>query len=258
MIIGRNKKRISHNLIISSYFSEESSEISKQYYIRNVADELGVISLGFGGFFVFINPCSFSIEYNSNTFYELNDLNLVEVEKFESKAATVFRIENQEEIPKLNFEYIENQLLSKDNVEEFKSWVDKIDGANAQHTQVDAKLVTSVDSIKLDIDAIQKADYKHIENSRYSALVGNEKKAELDSEIAKKQRELEELKHQIINNEDVKAQISAYETYDISEFEKAFDELASEIISKDDCVKPDDLFAELDNVFETVDEDDNV
>lgn len=258
MIIGRNKKRISHNLVISSYFSEESSEISKQYYIRNVADELGVISLGFGGFFVFINPCSFSIEYNSNTFYELNDINLVEVEKFNSKAATVFRIENQNEIPKINFGYIENQLFSEEDKEEFRSWIDKIEGANSQHTQVDAQLVTSVDSIELDPDALRKADYKHIENSRYSTLVGNEKKADLDSEIAKKQRELEELKYQIVNNGDEITQGSGIESYDISEFEKAFDQLASEIIPKDECINPDDLFAQIGDAFETEDKEDNV
>ncbi len=196
MLIGKKTRRISNNLIISKYFEEENNEIHNQYFVRNVADELSIISLGFGGFFALINPCSFDIEYSSDTFCELEDVNLVEVPKFVSKAATVFRIEGQSELPKLNIDYIKSTLSSKEQ-KELSNKLNEVTGANEIYTIEYGSLGTTFESIELNVDALNNANYAVLDSDKLSEGEKEEQADELASEIAKRKRELELLNEQL-------------------------------------------------------------
>ncbi len=277
MLIGKSTRRISHNLIISKYFEEENNEIQNQYFIRNIADELSVISLGFGGFFVVINPCSFDIEYSSDTFEEILDLNLVEVEKFEAKAATVFRIYDQDELPKFNYEYVKSQLETEENRIELQAAIDAVTGINNQYSMEQGSLGTSFDSIELNVDALNTANYKHIENEEYKIITEKEEADELEKEIAKRKQELELLSQELASKEQAIEEVS--ESLQTSDLEKEeaketvtnnsseessedesldFDSFASELDALNDLMDPDQLFGELDSLFdedETIDSD---
>ncbi len=249
MLIGKNTRRVSHNLIISKYFEEENNDIQNQYFVRNAADELSVISLGFGGFFVVINPCTFDIEYSSDTFNDMNDINLVEVAKFEAKAATVFRIEGQTRVPEFNFEYIANQLETEEERNELQQAIANITGVNDQYSVEQGSLGTSFDSIELNAEAVEAANYKHLDISEYNTVAIEDKASELEAQIAKQKQELEKLNQQVLAKatelnqapqseaDTTTSMISSYES-DIEEFEKELNELA-------DFLDPDDLFTSL-------------
>lgn len=260
MLIGKNVRSVSHNLVISKYFEQENNEIQNQYFIRNVADELSVISLGFGGFFVAINPCSFAIEYSSETFLDIHDINLKEVAKFEAKAATVFRIEGLKQLPEFDFEYIESQLESKEQKQELANIIASITGVNDQYSIEQGIFDTNFDSIELNVDALNAANYQHLETDEYKTIAIEEEADELEVEIAKRKQELEQLNQVLASKEqDIKAAVvtdqpATVETtenidLDIDDFSKALDQL-------NDFLEPDDLFAMLNDLEE--DEQDQV
>ncbi len=270
MLIGKSTRRISHNLIISKYFEEENNEIQNQYFIRNIADELSVISLGFGGFFVVINPCSFDIEYSSDTFKEILDLNLVEVEKFEAKAATVFRIYDQEQLPEFNFEYIKSQLETEENKVELEEAIEAVTGINNQYSMEQGSLGTSFDSIELNVDALNSANYKHIENEEYKIITEKEEADELEKEIARRKQELEMLSQELATKEQMVEEVNVNlemqneqsieevneEEVNEEEVNEALDidSFANELDQLNDFMDPDQLFGELDSLFDEEDE----
>lgn len=273
MLIGKSTRRISHNLIISKYFEEENNEIQNQYFIRNIADELSVISLGFGGFFVVINPCSFDIEYSSDTFKEILDLNLVEVEKFEAKAATVFRIYDQEQLPEFNFEYIKSQLETEESKVELDEAIEAVTGINNQYSMEQGSLGTSFDSIELNVEALNTANYKHIENEEYKIITEKEEADELEKEIARRKQELEMLSQELATKEqmveEVKVNLETQKEQSIEEVNEAeaevngeeaenesldIDSFASELDQLNDFMDPDQLFGELDSLFDEEDD----
>ncbi len=266
MLIGKSTRRISHNLIISKYFEEENNEIQNQYFIRNIADELSVISLGFGGFFVVINPCSFDIEYSSDTFKEILDLNLVEVEKFEAKAATVFRIYDQEQLPEFNFEYIKSQLETEENKVELDEAIEAVTGINNQYSMEQGSLGTSFDSIELNVDALNSANYKHIENEEYKIITEKEEADELEKEIARRKQELEMLSQELATKEQMVEEVNvnletkneqkSEENTDDSESidDLDFEQFATELDQLNDFMDPDQLFGELDSLFDEEDD----
>ncbi len=248
MLIGKNIRRISHNLVISKYFEEENSQIQNEYFIRNIADELSVVSLGFGGFLAVINPCSFEIEYSSDTFKDQMDINLVEVEKFEPKAATVFRIEGIEKLPEFDFEYIRSTLSEEEHKAELDQAIEAITGINEQYSLEQGSLGTSFDSIELNIEALNAANYKHIEDDEYEEVAKDEEAQSLAEEIAIRKQELEKLNQELASkevilkeaiNDDTPASAEPeVDSVDMAAFESALDEL-------NDFLEPDDLFAEL-------------
>ncbi len=266
MLIGKSTRRISHNLIISKYFEEENNEIQNQYFIRNIADELSVISLGFGGFFVVINPCSFDIEYSSDTFKEILDLNLVEVEKFEAKAATVFRIYDQEQLPEFNFDYIKSQLETEEHKVELDEAIEAVTGINNQYSMEQGSLGTSFDSIELNVDALNSANYKHIENEEYKIITEKEKADELEKEIARRKQELEILSQELATKEQkVEEANENLEKNDVQKVEENinssestdnldFKQFATELDQLNDVMDPDQLFGELDSLFDEEDD----
>ncbi len=277
MLIGKSTRRISHNLIISKYFEEENNEIQNQYFIRNIADELSVISLGFGGFFVVINPCSFDIEYSSDTFKEILDLNLVEVEKFEAKAATVFRIYDQQQLPEFNFEYIKSQLETEENKVELDEAIEAVTGINNQYSMEQGSLGTSFDSIELNVEALNTANYKHIENEEYKIITEKEEADELEKEIARRKQELEMLSQELATKEQMVEEVNinletqkeqSTEEINDSEAENEeevngeeaenealdIDSFANELDQLNDFMDPDQLFGELDSLFDEEDD----
>lgn len=248
MLIGKNIRRISHNLIISKYFEEENNEIQNQYFIRNVADELSVISLGLGGFFVVINPCSFDIEYSSDTFGEMNEINLKEVEKFEAKAATVFRIEDQTNMPKFNFEYIRSTLDDEAKLELDQAIANNT-GINDQYSIEQGSLGTNFDTIELNMEALNAANYEHVDNKEYNKIASSDVADELALEIANRKQELEILNQQLANRSEelvveTKPEAAKAEAVEIADF----DELSNELDALNDFLDPDDLFAKLDEL----------
>ncbi|WOO88292.1 hypothetical protein R2F61_05030 [Mollicutes bacterium LVI A0078] len=249
MLIGKNIRRISHNLVISKYFEEENSQIQNEYFIRNIADELSVVSLGFGGFLAVINPCSFEIEYSSDTFKDLTDINLVEVEKFEPKAATIFRIEGIEKLPEFDFEYIRTTLSEEAQITELDEAIEAITGINDQYSLEQGSLGTSFDSIELNVEALNAANYKHIEDEEYQEVAKDEEAQSLADEIAMRKQELEKLNQELASREVIlkeaieeDAPVASVESegysHDMADFESALDQL-------NDFLEPDDLFAEL-------------
>ncbi|WOO86418.1 hypothetical protein RZE82_04735 [Mollicutes bacterium LVI A0039] len=285
MLIGKNARRLSHNLIISKYFVEENAEIQNQYFLRNIADELSVVSLGFGGFFVVINPCSFAIEYSSDTFKDLGDINLVEVEKFEAKAATVFRIEGQKVMPKFDFDYIEKQLTAEQRAE-LQAMIELATGVNDQYSIEQGVLSTSFDAIELDPKALDAANYKHLDDHQYTAKVTEQQAEDLAVEIAKRKQELEQINHEL----EIQVEKVAQATIDLQPtvakvlteidspitdmsvlktaakekgtssnpepFDLEFDMLSKELDKLNDFLAPDELFADLEAQLES--EEDNV
>ncbi len=264
MLIGKNVRRVSHNLIISKYFEEENNEIQNQYFIRNIADELSVISLGLGGFFVVINPCSFDIEYSTDTFDGMNNINLVEVEKFDAKAATVFRIEDQKTLPTFNFEYIREQLELDEQRKELDEAIDAITGVNAQYGIEQGSLGTSFDSIELNVEALNAANYKHLDSNEYKAVAIDEEADELAIEIARRKQELEILNQELaIREEELFESLETSAEAEKTEAEKVeevageeesvqvetndaeYDELSNEMDELNDFLDPEDLFAQL-------------
>lgn len=269
MLIGKNIRRVSHNLIISKYFEEENNEIQNQYFIRNVADELSVISLGFGGFFVAINPCSFAIEYSTDTFEDMTDINLVEVAQFEAKAATVFRLDGQTEMPSFDYDYIRTQLQSDAEKDELDEAIASITGVNSQYSIEQGSLGTNFDSIELNVEALNAANYKHLESEEYK-IVGIEEEAhDLELEIARRKQELEQLNQELANKEEILTDTQTHidmfaskpntdtdaevegqaevDNDDFANFSTMLDEL-------NDFLTPDDLFAELDSFVDEADE----
>ncbi len=187
MLIGKNKRKISQNLIISRFFEEENNEIQNEYFIRNIADELSIVSLGAGGFFAVINPCSFEIEYDSDTFSNVFDMNLREVEKFEPKAATVFRLYNQQVMPKFNISHIK-KTLNKRECQELDEALEAVTGVNNQYGIEQALFGASFDTIKINMDALTAANYKKVNSTQNE---DNKSLDGLDMEIARRKRELE-------------------------------------------------------------------
>lgn len=181
MLFGKSKRKISHNLIISKYFDEESAKIQNQYFVRNVAEEFSVISIGFGGFFVMINPCSFDIEFDSDTFTNSAEVNLVEVEKFGAKAATVFRIFEQNEIPELDIDYLNSKITDKQK-RELKSYLKNVKGTNKQYDIAMGELGTDLSTIKIDVEALSLANYKRVSERSGKQM--------LEIELAEKKKEL--------------------------------------------------------------------
>lgn len=265
MLIGKNIRQVSHNLIISKYFEEENNEIQNQYFIRNVADELSVISLGLGGFFVAINPCSFAIEYSTDTFKDMTDINLVEVAQFEAKAATVFRLDGQTEMPVFDYDYIRSQLQTEAEKTELDEAIANISGVNDQYTIEQGSLGTNFDSIELNIDALNAANYKHLENEEYK-IVGIEDEAhDLELEIAKRKQELEQLNQELANKEEILTDSQSYIEVSAAEPDPAPEEVekvgnddlqnfSSMLDELNDFLTPDDLFAELDSFVDEADE----
>lgn len=242
-------RSVSHNLIISKSFEEENNEIQNQYFIRNAADELSVISLGFGGFYVAINPCSFAIEYSSETFLDMHDINLKEVVKFEARAATVFRIEGLDKMPIFDFNYIESQLETTEQKEELAKVIESITGINDQYTNEQGALYTNFDSIELNADALNAANYQHLESNEYKAIAIEEEADELEVEIAKRKQELEQINQELASKEqEVKEAIKKDEEVDTistSNFDDDFSEFAKELDELNEFLEPDDLFAML-------------
>lgn len=255
MLIGKNIRRVSHNLIISKYFEEENNEIQNQYFIRNVADELSVISLGFGGFFVVINPCSFAIEYSSETFKELLDINLVEVPKFAAKAATVFRIVDHQQLPIFDFDYIKAQLETDEDRHELEVAIEAISGINSQYSVEQGSLGVNFDSIELNVEALNAANYKHLESEEYKIVAIESEATELEVEIAKRKQELELLNQELANIEGEVQSISS-ENSDKPQVEDE-NKTNTESVPKEkehannkaDVIIPEDLFAELEELL---------
>ncbi len=251
MLINKTKRRLSHNLIISKYFDEENTEIQNQYFIRNVADELSIISLNFGGFFVVINPCSFAIEYSTETFYDMNNINLVEVKQFEAKAATVFRIDNQKKMPKFDFDYLKNNLQSEEQLTELEKVISEITGVNNQYSLSQTDITMNFDSIELDVDMLNSANYKHLEVDEYKMSTINEEADELVTQIAKRKQELEILNEQLANKENkLENELNKIEVDPTKTYIEATKELAKmdDILNdKGNYIDPDDLFAEIEN-----------
>ncbi len=270
MLIGKNVRRVSHNLIISKYFEEENNEIQNQYFIRNVADELSVISLGFGGFFVAVNPCDFAIEYSTETFKDMNDINLKEVVAFEAKAATVFRIEGQSEMPEFDFEYIKSQLETEEERQALDEAIEAISGINAQYSIEQGSLGTSFDSIELNVEALNAANYKHLESDEYKIIAIEEEADELELEIARRKQELEQLNQELAAREEIlleteeilleteESLIGEKMVHEETEVEetivepvenKEIEELSNELDdAMNDLLNPDDLFALFDEM----------
>lgn len=194
MLFGKSKRKISHNLIISKYFEEESAKIQNQYFVRNVAEEFSIISLGFGDFFVMINPCSFDIVFDSDTFLNVGEVNLIEVEKFDAKSATVFRIFEQLEMPKLNIERLQTDLTDKQK-RELKSYLKNSKEINKQYDIAMGELGTDLSSIKIDVEALSLANYK-----RVTARSG---KQQLEFELAEKRKELASINEAIKQAKDI-------------------------------------------------------
>lgn len=240
MLIGKNIRRLSHNLIISKYFEEENNEIQNQFFVRNVADELSVISLGFGGFFVVINPCDFAIEYSSDTFKNVADINLVEVEQFEPLGATVFRIESQRELPKFNIEYVLEQLETDEMRAAFKDAIEANTGLNDQFTVAQGLIGANFETIDLDPEAFTKANYEHVETDLYKILTVDEAVDELEVEISKKKQELEILSQELAEKEE-EMRVSYFE--DTADFDAEFEKLSSALDEMNQFVDPEDLFA---------------
>lgn len=253
MLIGKNKRRVSHNLIISKYFEEENNDIQNQYFIRNVADELSVISLGFGGFFVAINPCDFAIEYSSETFIDMNDINLKEVEAFEAKAATVFRIEGQTEMPKFDFDYIKSQLQTDNQRAALDLAIAEITGINDQYSIEQGSLGTSFDSIELNAKALNAANYKHLESEQYKVIAIEDEADELELEIAKRKQELEQLNQVLASKEENLKQPAVTElpsTLESATLDSEISDFASALDELNDLMDPDDIFAMFDELEE--------
>lgn len=249
MLIGKNVRNVSHNLIISKYFEEENNEIQNQYFIRNVADELSVISLGFGGFFVAINPCSFAIEYSSETFVDILDINLKEVAQFEAKGATVFRIEGLDKMPVFDFEYIESQLETSRQKKELAKEIAAITGVNDQYSLEQGIFDTNFDSIELNVDALNSANYQHLESDEYKTIAIEEEAEELEVEIAKRKQELEQLNQELASKEqDVKEAVTIDKVATNQapvDIDAELDDLSKALDQLNDFLEPDDLFAML-------------
>lgn len=270
MLIGKNVRRVSHNLIISKYFEEENNEIQNQYFIRNVADELSVISLGFGGFFVVINPCDFAIEYSSETFKDMIDINLKEVVLFEAKAATVFRIENLDSMPVFDFQYIKSQLETDEERNALEQAIAEVTGINDQYSIEQGSLGTSFDSIELNVEALNAANYKHLESEEYKVIANEEEADELEVEIAKRKQELEQLNQVLASKEEIlnrtESALEASEQQEAAEYDDEseeamatdFADFSSALDQLNDLVVPDDLFAMLDDLEDEVSASDEV
>lgn len=243
MLIGENKRRISHNLIISKYFEEENTEIQNQYFIRNVGDELSIISLGFGDFFVVINPCSFDIEYDSNTFSNIIEMNLVEVEKFVAKAATVIRLFNQTEMPVFDFEAMKENLSTEAERKEIDHAVSEITGINDQYGIEQGSLGTSFDSIELNVDSLEAANYTHIEPDPEPAEVIEAQN--LDEEIEKRKQELEAIEEKLAVKEQKLVEKIESNMQDIEKMDEELAAFEEELDSIDEYFDVDTLFDNL-------------
>lgn len=243
MLIGENKRRISHNLIISKYFEEENTEIQNQYFIRNVGDELSIISLGFGDFFVVINPCSFDVEYDSDTFSNIIEMNLVEVEKFVAKAATVIRLFNQTEMPVFDFEAMKENLSTETERKEIDQAISEITGINDQYGIEQGSLGTSFDSIELNVDSLEAANYTHIETDPEPAEVIEAHN--LDEEIEKRKQELEAIEEKLAVKEQKLVEKIESNMQDIEKMDEELAAFEEELDSIDEYFDVDTLFDNL-------------